>query len=255
MIGNEIRKGLQISWHLRASVIPQLAFVTGLYWMIQFFVGGGRIVPAVAAQTLVGYVAFVVTYTALVRMTGGVLEEVFTGTFMQTLLSPLRPWLLSVGRLVGILTEGILTAVVVAVLFVPLLSADIPFRWEVLVPAVLALVEAAGFALLIGGLALIVNSVGAITHVFWTTLVMINGSFVPVAAFPGWLAVAAEFWPTTLAVDAAQRILFHGASLGDLWSSYELQWAIAHAVVMLLLGWAIFQAGIRRGLRIGRLGP
>lgn len=45
MIGNETRKGLQITWANRASLIPQFGFLTVFYWVIQFFVGGGRVLP------------------------------------------------------------------------------------------------------------------------------------------------------------------------------------------------------------------
>lgn len=255
MVGNEVRKGLQVSWRHRATIIPQLAFITLLYWSMQYFVGGGRIVQELAAQTIVGYLAFTVTYVALVRMAAGLLEEIFTGTFMQSLLSPLRPSVLTGGRLLGSLAEGVLSAVVVAVLFIPLLGLDVPFRWEAVVPAVLSLAEAAGFALFIGGLALVVNGVGAIVHVLWGLLMMINGAFVPVDSFPVWLEVVAKFWPTTLSVDTTKQILFEGASLADVWSNATLPLAIGHAALMLLLGWAVFQAGVRRGLKIGRLGP
>ncbi|WP_216207095.1 ABC transporter permease [Amycolatopsis aidingensis] len=255
MIGNEIQKGLLITWRHRATVIPQLAFVTGLYWTIQFFVGGGTIVPQLAAQTLIGYLAFVVAYIALVRMAGGLLEEVFSGTFMQSLLSPLRPWVLTIGRLLGVLAEGVLSALVVAVLFVPLFSLKITFQLDVVFPAVLVLVEAAGFALFIGGLALVVNAIGAITHVLWTMLVMINGSFIPADVFPIWLEIVAKIWPTTLSVEIANHVLFEGAGLGELWADFSLQLAIGHAAVMLLLGWAVFQAAVHHGLKIGRLGP
>jgi ABC-2 type transport system permease protein len=255
MLGNEILKGLQVTWHHRATLLPQAAFVTLVYWTMQYFIGGGRFVAELSSQTLLGYLAFAVTYVALVRTAGGLLEEMFTGTFMQSLLSPLRPTVLIIGRLLGVLVEGILSAVLVAVLFIPLLGLDIPFRWEVLIPAILALMEAAGFALFIGGLALIVNSIGAIIHVLWSLLMMINGSFIPVDAFPLWLGVIAKLWPTTLAVDAAQRLLFDGASLASLWSDYTLQLAFGHAVLMVLLGWGVFRVAVRRGLKVGRLGP
>lgn len=255
MIGNEISKGAKITWHHRAALIPQIAFVTLVYWTMQYFIGGGRFVAELSSQTLVGYLAFAVTYVALVRTAGGLLEEVFTGTFMQSLLSPLRPVLLVTGRLLGVLVEGILSAVLVAVIFIPLLRLDVPLRWEVLIPVLLMVAEAAGFALFIGGLALIVNSIGAIIHVLWSLLMMINGSFIPVDAFPLWLGVIAKLWPTTLAVDAAQRLLFDGVGLAGLWADYTLQLAIGHAALMLLLGWAVFRTAVRRGLKIGRLGP
>jgi ABC-2 type transport system permease protein len=255
MVGNEILKGLQVTWRRRATLVPQIAFVTVLYWTMQYFVGGGRIVPELAAQTLGGYLAFTVTYIALLRMAAGLLEEMFTGTFMQSMLSPLRPWVLTTGRLLAALIEGVLSALVVAVLFVPLLSIDISFRWEVVVPAVLVVVDAAGFALFLGGLALIVNGIGAIIHVLWSMLLLVNGAFVPVDSFPLWLGVIAKIWPTTLAVDVAKKLMFDGASLTGLWSDYTLPLATGHAVLMLLLGWAVFHAAVRRGLKIGRLGP
>jgi ABC-2 type transport system permease protein len=255
MLGNEILKGLQVTWHHRATLIPQAAFVTLVYWTMQYFIGGGRFVADLSSQTLVGYLAFAVTYVALVRTAGGLLEEMFTGTFMQSLLSPLRPTLLVTGRLLGVLVEGVLSAVLVAVLFIPLLGLDVPFRWEALILAVLVLAEAAGFALFIGGLALIVNSIGAIIHVLWSLLMMVNGSFIPVDAFPFWLGVIAKIWPTTLAVDAAQKLLFDGAGLAELWSDYTLQLAIGHAILMLVLGWVVFRTAVRRGLKVGRLGP
>jgi ABC-2 type transport system permease protein len=255
MLGNETRKGLQITWAHRASLIPQFGFLTVMYWVIQYFVGGGRILPELAAQTFVAYLAFVIAYVTLLRMAAGVLEEVFTGTFMQGLLSPLRPWVLSTGRLVAALVEGLLTAVVLAVLFLPPLSQYLTFRWEAVVPVAFTLADAAGFAMLIGGLALMVNGIGAVIHVLWSLLIMVNGSFIPVNVFPIWLEVIAKLWPTTLGVDATRQVLFDGASLTDLWLDYTLPLAAGHAALMLLLGWVVFHIGIRRGMARGRLGP
>jgi len=38
------------------------------FWVIQFFLGGGRIVDELVAQTLFGFWAYVVGYLALLRM-------------------------------------------------------------------------------------------------------------------------------------------------------------------------------------------
>lgn len=254
-IGNEIHKGLQLTWAHRASLIPQFGFLTVMYWIIQYFVGGGRILPALAAQTFVAYLAFVVAYVTLLRMAAGVLEEVFTGTFMQSLLSPLRPWVLSLGRLAGALVEGVLTAAVLAVIFLPPLAGYLTFRAQALVPIGLTFLDAAGFAMIIGGLALMITGIGAVMHVLWSLLLMVNGSFIPVYVFPVWLEVVAKIWPTTLGVDATRQILFGGASLGDLWANHTLPLVAGHAAAMLLLGIVMFNLGIRRGMARGRLGP
>jgi ABC-2 type transport system permease protein len=39
------------------------------------------------------------------------------------------------------------------------------------------------------------------------------------------------------------------------WSDHSLGWALLHAAVMLIAGWAAYQAAIGKGLREGRLGP
>lgn len=255
MIGNETVKGLQIMWSHKATLLPQLGFLTFMYWAVQYFIGGGRIVPELVPQTFVAYLAFIIAYIALLRMAGGVLEELFSGTLEQSLLSPLRPWVLSIGRFTATLIEGLLMVLLVAALFVPLLKIRIPFRQEALLTLFLTVADAAGFALLIGGLAVIVNSIGAIVHVIWSMMLMVNGSFVPVDLFPVWLELIAKLFPTTLGVDATRRILFMDTTLAELWSDNTLLWTVLHAVTMVVLGWTVFQAAIRRGLKNGRLGP
>lgn len=255
MVGNETAKGLQIMWSHKATLLPQIGFLTFMYWSIQYFVGGGRIVPDLLPQTFLAYLAFVVAYILLVRMTGGVLEEMFTGTLEQSFLSPLPPWLLSIGRLTAALVEGLLMVLVVAVVFIPALDISLPWRWEAAVTLALTVVDAAGFALFLGGLAIIVNAIGAVVHVIWSMLLMVNGAFIPVQAFPPAIQLLADVFPTTLGVDGTRRLLFDSASLSDLWTSGSLPWTVAHAAVMVLLGWVTYQAAIRQGLKMGRLGP
>ncbi|MGH3712812.1 MAG: ABC transporter permease [Micromonosporaceae bacterium] len=255
MVGNETRKGLLVMWSHKATLAPQLGMMAATYLAIQFFIGGGRIVDALLPQTLIAYLAYVVGYIALMRMAAGVLEEMNTGTFEQSLLSPLRPWVLSVGRLGAALAEGLLIGLAVTVVFVPLLDIGIAWRWQALIPIALTLADIAGFALLIGGLAITVNSIGAIIHVISGVVMLLNGGMVPVSAYPVWLEVLARCVPTTLGMDATRRILFFDQTLGDVWADGTLAWAVLHASVMLLTGWAVYAGNVARGLRDGRLGP
>lgn len=259
MLANETGKGLRIAWVHKAPLVLQIASMIAFYWAIQFFVGGGRFVPELLAMTFVAYLAYIVNYIALLRMAGGVLEEMYTGTLEQTLLSPLRPWVASTGRLAAALAEGLITAAIVTVfylaLFLLVLDVDLTWRWSALVPLVITVAEIAGFALFIGGVALVVNSIGAIIHVIQGVIMFLNGAFIPVFVFPSWLALTSKvIVPTTLGMDATRRILTGGGSLGGLWSDGTLPWALLHAAVVLLLGWTVYQAAIRRGLREGRLG-
>lgn len=259
MLGNEIDKGLRVMWVHKAPLVLQTAGMLAFYWVIQLFIGGGRLVPEVLAMTFVAYLAYIVGYIALLRMAGGVLEEMYTGTLEQTLLSPLWPWVASTGRLAAVLVEGLITAAIVTafylVLFFSVLDVELTWRWSAVIPLAITVAEIAGFALFIGGVALVVNSIGAIVHVLQGIVMFFNGAFIPVFVFPAWLALTSKiFVPTTLAMDATRRMLTGGESLGHVWSDATLLWALVHAALMLLLGWIVYQAAIRRGLREGRLG-
>ncbi|GAA3093645.1 ABC-2 type transport system permease protein [Kribbella aluminosa] len=258
MLGNETAKALRVMWVHKAPLVFQLLGMTATFWVIQLFIGGGRYVGELLAMILSGYLAYVVSYIAVLRIAAGVLEEMFTGTLEQSLLSPLPPWVQSAGRLAATLVEAVLTAAVVAVFYLIVFAAigvDMPWRWSAIVPAVITLADIAGFALLFGGLALIINSIGAIIHVVQGLIMFLNGALIPVFVFPGWLETAAKIAvPTTVGVDAARQILIDDASLGRVWGNGTLPWAVVHAATMLILGWTVYAAAIRRGLREGRLG-
>jgi ABC-2 type transport system permease protein len=258
MLGNETSKGLRVMWVHKLPLVLQLAIMTATYWMIQFFIGGGRLVDRLLALTLAAYLAYVLSYIALLRMAAGVLEEMYTGTLEQSLLSPLRPWVASTGRLAAALAEGLITAAVVAAFYLAIfavLGVEMTFRWAALVPMAVTLVDIAGFAMFIGGLALVVNSIGAIIHVIQSVIMFLNGAFIPVFVFPAWLERTSKIAvPTTVGIDATRRILVAGEPLRQVWSDGTLPWALVHAAALLLIGWAVYQAAIRRGLREGRLG-
>jgi ABC-2 type transport system permease protein len=259
MLGNETTKGLRVMWAHKAPLALGLAYVALTYWVIQLFIGGGRLVGEVLAMTFVAFLGYVVLYIASLRMVGGVLEEMYTGTLEQSLLSPLRPWVASTGRLAAALLEGIVIAAVVAVVNLVILvtveGVELSFRWSAAVPLAVTLVDIAGFVLLFGGIALVVNSIGAIIHVVQNVIMMLNGAFIPVFVFPDWLELTSKIVvPTTLGLDATRQILIDRAPLGQVWSNGTLPWAVVHAAALLVLGWAAYQAAIRRGLREGRLG-
>lgn len=258
MVGNETGKGLRVMWVHKAPLVLQTANLLAFYWVLQFFVGGGRLVPEVLGMTFVAYLAYIVSYIALLRMAGGVLEEMYTGTLEQSLLSPLRPWVASTGRLAAALVEGLITAAIVTVFYLVLflvLDVELTWRWTASIPLAITAAEIGGFALFIGGVALVVNSIGAIVHVMQGIIMFLNGALIPVFVFPAWLALTSKiFVPTTLAMDATRKMLTGGGSLGHVWSDGTLPWALLHAAVLLLLGWIVYQAAIRRGLREGRLG-
>ncbi|MGH2587322.1 MAG: ABC transporter permease [Dehalococcoidia bacterium] len=256
MLGNETAKNLNILWHRRVLVLVELAMMVVFYLGVQYLIGGGSFVDALLPVTMIGFLVYVVAYLLLVKVVAGILEEMNTGTLEQMHLSPLPPWLLSVGLLMAVMAEGVLVAGLVGGALVVGLGIEFPgLSWGVLVPAVLTLLDVAGFALLMGGIALTVASIGAINHVIYSMIGMLNGAYVPVYAYPDWLQVIAKLVPSTLGIDVMRRILIEDSSLAATWADHSLQWALLHAAVMLLLGWTVYQWQIRRGLREGRLGP
>lgn len=255
MVGNETAKGLRILAAQKATLVPQLVILAVMYLMFQLVLGGGTLVAELLPATLFAYTIYVVNYVALLKMVAGLMEEVNAGTLEQAHLSPLRPWLLAVGRLGAVLIEGLGSALVVGGVFVLVLDIDVPPRLSALVPLLITLADIAGFALLLGGVALIVSSIGAIVHVINSVVMMINGSLVPIAALPAGLELVAKFVPTTLGIDATRKALFDEASLSTLWADGTLGWAALHAAVLVLVGWAVYQRAVSIGLRDGRLGP
>ena len=252
---NETHKNLLTLWAYRKTLIPELALASFTYLMLQFFIGGGELVDALIPPTMLAYVAYLFTYYVLLRVVSGLLEEVNTGTLEQVHTGPLPSWALSLSRVgASTIQAGAITLLVTAG-FIVGFDVDFPLRWEALVPVALTVADIAGFALLMGGIALTVASIGAVLHVVASLVMILNGSLVPVEAFPGWLEVVARLAPSTLGVESTRAVLLGDASLGALWSSGDLLWAAMHAAAMLLAGWATYQFNIRRGLRDGRLGP
>jgi ABC-2 type transport system permease protein len=257
MLGNETGKGLRVMWVHKAPLVLELVGLSTMYWGIQLFIGGGRYVNELLAMTFIGYLAYIASYIALLRMASGLLEEMFTGTLEQSLLSPLRPWVQSIGRLTAALVEALVIAAISAAAYLAIfagMGVDVSFSWSALVPVAITVADIAGFAMLIGGIALVVNSIGAIVHVIQGIIMFLNGALIPIFAFPAGLELVAKLVPTTLGVDATRRLTTTGETLGDVWADGTLQGALVHAAIMLILGWTVYQAAIGRGLREGRLG-
>lgn len=119
----------------------------------------------------------------------------------------------------------------------------------------MTVLDVAGFALLVAGLALTIASIGAVLHVIQGLVMLLNGSLLPIEAFPAWLEIIARLVPGTLGMEATRKVLFADASLASLWSQGTLAWAVIHAAALLAIGWALYQRSIKKGLRNGRLGP
>lgn len=255
MLGNETLKGLLVLWAHRGTLVPELAVLVILYLFIQFFIGGGRLIHALLAPTLLAFAAYSVLWVVTLKTVAGTLEEMNAGTLEQIHLSPLPSWALSLGRLAAAAIEAVVLTAIVGIGLIVVLGIHFTYRLDVVVPVVLTIVDVAGFGLLLGALAIRVSSIGAVLHVLQSIVLFLNGAFVPVSLFPGWLHLVARLLPTTLGVEVSRTILLQGGSLASTWSDWRLVWLLVHSVAILVAGAAAYQLSIRHALREGRLGP
>ncbi len=250
---NETQKGLWLLWGHRTVVLLEILTFVAFYPFLQFVLGNGTIQRALVLSTLLPFLAVPLLYLAILKLVSDLLEEVNSGTFEQMHLSPFSPAALLVGRLLAVFLEGVLIAVVIGVGMSSLLGISIPLRLAGLLPAALTLIDIAGFALLLGGLALALPQIGAIAHLFSGLIFLLNGAFFPLEWFPTWVQTLARFFPTTLGVEAMRKVVPQGQSLGSVWADGTLPWLIIHAVLLAVLGWLVFLLNDRRARRRGTL--
>ena len=255
MLANETSKGLILLWDNRRTILPELGALLVLYFLIQFLVGGGRVVPALFAPTLLAFGFYTLLYVVTLKTVAGTLQEMNAGTLEQIHLSPLPSWALSLGRMASAAIEAVAVMAVLGGVLIPLLGVRFSPQLEAVVPLMLTIAGVAGFGLLLGALAIQVRSIGAILHVLQSTVVLLNGSFIPVNLYPGWLQLTADLLPTTLGVEVTRKLLLQGGSLASAWSDHSLVWLVVHSFALLVLGAVAYQLAVRRALREGRLGP
>lgn len=248
---NEAFKSLLLFWRHPVNLILLLVTVPPIYLVFQYIIGDGQIDRALVTPTLLAFMYFPVLYMATFVVVGDLLEEINTGTFGQLHLGPVSPALLLVGRLVPLILVGIVLAVLILVETALAIGVTLPLSVPALLPMALTVLDIAGFALLICALALVLPQTGSILHLFSGIVYALNGSFFPLAWFPGWAQVVAQVLPTTLGIEATQQVVLHGQSLGEVWASGLLPWATVHAVVLVLLGTIAFVASDRRAMRRG----
>jgi ABC-2 type transport system permease protein len=254
VFATEASKGLRLMWRRRAVVISAVVLNGFLYLMIQFFIGGGHLPLPVLALTLPGLFAYVVASTAALQGSGGIAEEVNGGTLEQAHLSPARPSLLAAGRLAALAVEGLIPAVMLALAYGFGYGPHWVIRPDSLVPLVLIVADALGYALLMTALTLRVASIGAVVHVFNMAVMFFGGMFIPVALFPLGIEIFARFIPTTLGTEVLNTTL-SGRGLAAAWSDGTLRWLLVHVVVLAALGWVTYLKTLRRARRQGGLSP
>ncbi|MDP9867596.1 MULTISPECIES: ABC transporter permease [Streptosporangium] len=245
----EIGKGLRVQLAHPAGHVITLLISTMMYLGLQFVLGQGELRQDLLPQTLVaigGY--WFLQYAALV-MVADLIEEKRAGTFAQAQMTTAPPWLPMLGRLITASVFGLAVAAVASL--VPMLVAgiSIPLRWTALVPVLLLGVDVLAFTFLLAALALVSPMIGALQSLFASLVLLLNGSFLPLALYPDWLAAVARLLPTTLGIEATTQTLFEGRTLAEVWSGGTLPWLIAHTLVLTAVSGLLFVRNHRRALQ------
>ena len=250
---SETQKSLWLLWRKRTVVLLEIIGLVAFYPFLQFIIGNGSIERSLVLATLLPFLTLPILYIAILKLVGDLLEEVNSGTFEQMHLSPFSPASLLAGRLMALLLEGVLIAAIAAFGMSWALGVSIPLRVTAALPAALTIIDIAGFALLIGGLALALPQIGALAHLLSGLIFLLNGAFIPLGWYPDWVQTLARFLPTTLGIEATRKIVLDGQSLVAVWADGTLPWLLLHTALFAVLGWIIFLVNDRRLMRRGAL--
>ncbi|WP_188188662.1 ABC transporter permease [Nonomuraea sp. SYSU D8015] len=244
----EIGKGLRVQLAHPAGHLITLLISTMMYLGLQFVLGQGALRQDLLPHTLVaigGY--WFLQYAGLV-MVADLIEEKRAGTFTQAQMTPAPPWLPMLGRLLTASIFGLAVAAVAALVPMMVAGITIPWRWAALLPAGLLWVNALAFTFLLAALALVSPVIGALQSLFTSLVLLLNGSFLPLALYPDWLAAAARVLPTTLGIEALTQTLFEGRTLSRLWTDGALPWLLAHTLALTAAAGLLFVRNHRRAL-------
>jgi ABC-2 type transport system permease protein len=255
ILGNEIGKQARLLWRRRVLVATGILAGGANFVLFRLLIGGGHISAPMVAVTLPGLLlGWIFAANAALQGAGDIAEEVLGGTLEQSQLSPARPSLLLAGRLAGLAGGALVSAVVLGLVFGLGYGVHYTIGPGVLVPLLLTIADALGYALLMTALVLRVASIGAVVHVFNMAIGFFGGMVVPVYAFPHGVEIFARILPTTLGVEAVSTTLA-GRGLGAAWADGTLPLLIVHVVVLGGLGWLTYLHTLRRARREGGLSP
>jgi ABC-2 type transport system permease protein len=253
-VRTEVAKGLRLTWRRRSMFIVGLIVFGLTYVGISFFIGGGHLVKALMVQTLPALLAVAVIHSAGTEGAVGIAEEVHGGTMDQAQLSPASPQLLALGRMTALVLEGLAAATILGPLFILGLGLDIHFHPAALVPALLTVLDALGYGLIMIALTIRVVSIGAIVHVAEMAIMAFGGMVLPISLFPRGVEIFARLVPTALGVQALNTTLA-GRGIGAIWSDHTLPWLLIHTATMIMLGLVLYLVNVRHARREGGLSP
>ncbi|MPZ00537.1 MAG: ABC transporter permease [Actinophytocola sp.] len=251
---NEVGKGMRLLRRRWPMAVVGVLMDAAVYLGVNFFLGGGRIVTELMVLTLPALLAVAIAQVLAVEGSGGIAEEINGGTLEQAQLSPIAATTDVLGRVTALALQGLAAAAVLATGFLAVFGLHYEPHPSAVVPALLIVLDAVGYGLVIIALTVRVASIGAITHVFNMVIMFFGGMIVPIAVFPDALEAAARLIPTAVGVQALNTTLA-GEPLSAAWADGTLPLLLAHTAVFVAVGLWAYARNLRRAKREGGLSP
>jgi ABC-2 type transport system permease protein len=236
----EVRREFRTFWTYRANVLTGMLSLYVIFVGFTFMLGRGEMHPADLATALLGYVAWFLMNQVLQNVGQGIRWAAVGGTLEQMCLSPAPLGFILMGRTVANL--------MITLLFVALLSAILKLAHGVGVPmslagipvCVLIILGVYGFGYLIGGMVLIYKQMESLTSLLSNGMLFLNGTLLPVALMPPWLAAVARALPSTQGVIVLRKVVLESQTLGAAWADGSLVWLLVHSLLLLTSGIVVF---------------
>jgi len=254
VVSGEMRKALLIAWTYKTNTLIGLFTLGFIFIGIAFFVQGGALDPAVLVTTLLGYLTWMYAALAVGDLSGGLGSEMQAGTLEQMAMSPIPLGIVLLGRALANLIVTTAQVVLMVVAMSLLFGIRLPLRWEMVPVLALTWVGILGFGYVIAGTMLVLKQVGSFAGLLNNALAFLNGSFLPVADMPGWLAAVARTLPSTQGVIVLREVSLGGASLSTVWREGSLVGLLIHSALYVVLGGLVFVICERHARERGTLG-
>ena len=254
VITNETRKGLLILWDYKFNLIMEWLGIIFVVVGIMFFVGQGQITNDQVASTVLGFIVTFYAMSAVGNMSWSLMEEAQTGTLEQIYMSPVSSQLIVLGRSLASLVSTTFQIFFTTTILFLLYQMELPLTWQMIPILLITIIGLLGFGYIVGGLTLIFKHVGPLANILQNTLLIANGTFLPVSLMPTWLATAVLFLPSTIGIILLRRVVLDGERLTLLWADGSLIWLIIHSGATFIIGWLFYTVCENYARKQGSLG-
>lgn len=238
---NETRKGLIILWDYRFSLLTEIFGIFMIIIGIMFFVGQGNITQEQVVSTVLGFIITFYAMNAISNMSWSLMQEAQAGTLEQMYMSPAPTPLIILGRSFSSLVSATIEMLLVTVAVLLVFRTTLPLSWQMIPILLVTMVGLFGFGYMIGGMTLVFKQVGPIANIMQNFLLIGNGTFLPIAMMPTWMATGVSFIPSTLGIVLMRRVAMDGDSLSVLWADGSLPLLMVHSILFFIIGWIVYK--------------